>query len=236
MSKAVGGLVVEHPKAINTKKTIEAALTLGREAQKVLGYKWLVERAEEVSAEGELLAALLRLEIDVLTPDSVAKYMAQKSGTGEKAAAKLQDEVKKFEARLRRARDSWSAVYISEDTRAKREKEFEARAAKLRVLKWKETSIENYKDGMPDEILEKAIRVKKALPKASFTIVHTVEEKPKVAFDARVWKAKLPQQVEARSIPDPFLKVTLGNTSAYIGVWDETDYPYTALQDSMLVE
>jgi len=70
---------------------------------------------------------------------------------------------------------------------------------------WREMSLSMYDQPVPKDVLALALKVKAAIPSASFS-VHELR-KTRVVFD-----------------PDPFLVVNVDNAQAYIAVWDEATF------------
>lgn len=205
---------------------------LGERAKELLGYNWLSERVLLSEDEPVLMDALIRLEIDILTPESVEKYLLDTTQSSQKQFDELQTRVKRYESRL------GGYDRPSDGTVRKRRKEFEAEYEALHHVEWAETPIREYQYGIPEEALLKALRVKEALEEAEFSVLHTTEAtKPVLKFNDKLWKK--PRRTE-RTVwafdPDPFLKVTLGKQSAYIAVWEEAGYQYAAVQDQLIAK
>ncbi len=110
--------------------------------------------------------------------------------------------------------------------------EFSQEASSLRQLRWKTSPIRGYPAEIPVAAILKMQRIRELLPKAKFRIHWTAEEQ--MVYDASNRRIRVAREIQPVE-PDPFLEVELktkdGVESAFIHVWDEPDYVYTAVQD-----
>ena len=145
---------------------------LAQRAADLLGYRRLADhvsgRGALTTQIGELAAALVTLDIQVLDTESVITYQL------EEAAKRTRDKIN--EVGLKGWASGWGMTAAS----------------------WQHTGLKEYDHPIPEFVLDKAVKIKEAMPEVEFRVHHL--------NDARY---------------DPFLIAILGKEIYYIDAWDE---------------
>jgi len=145
---------------------------LAQRAADLLGYRKLADhvsgRGSLAVEAGKLAVALHGLDLQVLDADSVISYQMEEAGR--RTREKINEEG------LSKWVSGWGMTAAS----------------------WSHTDLKKYDRPIPEFVLDKAIRIKEALPEVEFRVQHL--------NDARY---------------DPFLVAILGDEIYYIDAWDE---------------
>lgn len=145
-------------------------MALATRAKDVLGYSVLAEHATGRKSLGEREGKLSSalLVLDLQVLDSAKVLEYEMAEAGRLTLAKAQEEFK-----------SWTTGYFY-------------------PAKWENTLLASYDKPIPEFVLDKALRIKDAVPEVQFYIQHLSEPKA-----------------------DPFLVAVLGREIYYIDAWDE---------------
>lgn len=150
-------------------------LYLATRAKDVLGYDVLrqsVTGQRKVDVlEGKLMETLLKLDFPILDTATVIEYQ-------------LEEMTRRNREYILGHLDQWTGV-----------------AWRIEVAKWTPTLLQEYEHPVPEFVLDKAIRIKEALPGVVFHVQHL--EDPKA---------------------DPFLVASFEKEIYYIEAWDEPKF------------
>lgn len=127
----------------------EITLGVGAEAAELLGYEVLQSRQVEVTEATPILKVLSELEIEVLSQRDVKQYKHEH-----------QREI------AQKTFADWMALPTSDWN-----------STRYTAPAWRELPIKEYKEAVPEFVLQKAIQIKKAVPGCVIAIEH-LEESP----------------------------------------------------------
>lgn len=97
----------------------------------------------------------------------------------------------------------------------------QARASEIKRYSWQQIPMEQFGESIPITVLRRANLVRETIPQAMFLVEQLCVGPATVETNTALWTWTPP---EPEFDEDPFLLVKVGESTAYIGVWEESEY------------